>query len=586
MTGESVVLPSPDAGAHYTQGVAVSDNNSSTVGSYLASRLAEIGIERYFAVPGDYNLVLLDELLTEQRLQMVGCCNELNAGYAADGYARATNGPAAAVVTYSVGGLSLVNAVAGAYAEDLPLIAISGGPNSNSTSDYELLHHTLGEVDYQYVRDMYARVTALAVMVMHPHEAPGQIDHAIDTALITRKPVYIEIATNIASSPISAPFPRRLGERAGSDPNALASAVDAAAALIGDALKPVVVAGVKLRSFGAEAAFAQLADASGQAVAVMPNAKGFFDETHDAYIGTYWGPVSSPGCAEIVESADLVLYAGGTFTDYTTVGHAVSIDRSKSIDVRPDHVVMPTGTFTDVVIDEFLSALAGRVEPNSTSLDAYRRLAPSGSTEPAADLEAPLTTRVLFDRIERLIDGNTTVIAETGDSWFNGVGLQLPSGARFEIQMQYGSIGWSVGATLGVALGTPDRRVVALIGDGSFQLTAQELSTMIRSGAQPLIFLINNGGYTIEVEIHDGPYNTIKNWDYAGLITALDAGDGRGLGLTATTPGELDDAIERAEGHSGPVLIECAIGRDDCSGELLAWGAHVAKNNGRPPRVL
>ena len=151
--------------------------HNSTVGQYLAARLAEVGIRHFFTVPGDYNLILLDELLKNDHLQMISCCNELNAGYAADGYSRSTEGPAVAVVTYSVGGLSLLNAVAGAYAEDIPLIAVSGGPNTNSTSEYELLHHTLGKVDYDYQREIFSRVTAEAVIVQHPSEAPAQIDH-------------------------------------------------------------------------------------------------------------------------------------------------------------------------------------------------------------------------------------------------------------------------------------------------------------------------------------------------------------------------------------------------------------------------
>jgi TPP-dependent 2-oxoacid decarboxylase len=132
--------------------------------------------------------------------------------------------------------------------------------------------------------------------------------------------------------------------------------------------------------------------------------------------------------------------------------------------------------------------------------------------------------------------------------------LDLPSGARFEIQMQYGSIGWSVGATLGYCLGSRDRKVLAMIGDGSFQLTAQEMSTMIRYGVKPIIFLINNGGYTIEVEIHDGPYNKIKNWNYAGLMEVFNAGDGKGRGWQAGTNGELDQAITEAQDHDGPAL--------------------------------
>ena len=159
-----------------------------SVGEYLATRLEQVGIRHYFAVPGDFNLLLLDQLLKNPRLQFVGCCNELNAGYAAEGYAR-SNGIGALVVTYSVGGLSALNAVACAYAEDLPVIAIVGGINSESAPDGRLIHHALGEVRYDYQRQIYAHVTAGAFAVRHLDEAPAVIDRAIDTALRHRKPV-------------------------------------------------------------------------------------------------------------------------------------------------------------------------------------------------------------------------------------------------------------------------------------------------------------------------------------------------------------------------------------------------------------
>ncbi len=184
-----------------------------------------------------------------------------------------------------------------------------------------------------------------------------------------------------------------------------------------------------------------------------------------------------------------------------------------------------------------------------------------------------------------MLTPNCTVIAETGDSWFYGMRLKLPEGARFEIQMQYGSIGWAVGATLGYTAGS-DRRTIAFIGDGSFQLTAHEVSTIIRYGFNPIVFLINNGGYTIEVEIHDGPYNAIKKWGYADLVDVFNAEDGNGWSARATTQNELDAAITQAVAHNGPSLIEVAIDRDDCSKHLLEWGRHVAANNGRPPRSV
>ena len=560
-------------------------DNSTTVGSYLASRLEEIGLKHYFAVPGDYNLVLLDKLLENKNLKMISCCNELNAGYAADGYCRATGGASAVFVTYSVGGLSLLNAVAGAYAEDLPMIAVSGGPNTNSEAEFEMLHHTLGLLDYDYQRDIFSKVTAEAVTIHDPREAPTQIDHAIQTALRFRKPVYIEIACNIADAVTSAPNVRSFGGPTASDPLSLNAAVDRAVELLNAATKPVLVAGVKLRSFGAEANFQKLADASGYAIASMPNAKGFFNEQHPHYMGIYWGPVGTPGCGEIVDSSDLCLFAGGTFTDYTTTGHAALINPDKVIQARPNSVVFPNQTFSNVKLTEFLELLATKLKPNDGSMIAYNRIKEEVTPLRPGTPETELSTRQLFSRIQQMLDPDSAVIAETGDSWFNGMQLNLPEGARFEVQMQYGSIGWSVGATLGYSVGAPDRRPIALIGDGSFQLTAQEVSTIIRYGLKPIIFLINNGGYTIEVEIHDGPYNTIKNWNYAELVHVFNSEDGNGFSCKASTEGELEEAIKQATAHDGPALIEVLIHRDDCSKDLLVWGGHVAKNNGRPPRV-
>ncbi|QDT93501.1 thiamine pyrophosphate-binding protein [Gimesia algae] len=559
-------------------------DNSTTVGSYLASRLEEIGMKHYFAVPGDYNLVLLDKLLENKNLEMISCCNELNAGYAADGYCRATGGASAVFVTFSVGGLSLLNAVAGAYAEDLPLIAVSGGPNTNSEAEFEMLHHTLGLLDYDYQRDIFSKVTAEAVTIHDPREAPTQIDHAIQTALRFRKPVYIEIACNIADAVTSAPNVRSFGGPTASDPLSLNAAVDRAVELLSAASKPVLVAGVKLRSFGAEANFQKLADACGYAIASMPNAKGFFNEQHSHYMGIYWGPVGTPGCGEIVDSSDLCLFAGGTFTDYTTTGHAALINPSKVIQARPNSVVFPNQTFSNVKLTEFLEMLAKKLKPNDGSMIAYNRIKEEIAPLRPGTPETELSTRQLFSRIQQMLGPDSAVIAETGDSWFNGMQLDLPEGARFEVQMQYGSIGWSVGATLGFCVGAPDRRPIALIGDGSFQLTAQEVSTIIRYGLKPIIFLINNGGYTIEVEIHDGPYNTIKNWNYAELVHVFNAEDGNGFSCKARTEGELDEAIKQATAHDGPALIDVLIHRDDCSKNLLVWGGHVAKNNGRPPR--
>ncbi len=557
--------------------------NRTTVGGYLATRLTQVGLRHYFAIPGDYNLALFDRLLENQDLAMISCCNELNAGYAADGYARA-HGAAAMLVTYSVGGLSAINAVAGHYAEDLPVIVISGGVNTHSEPENQILHHSLGEVRYDYVRQMFKPVTVEAVNIRFVEEAPAQIDRALATCLARRKPVYLEIACNIANQEVPAPKPYPFHSQPSSDPAALAEAVEHAAAMLNAAVKPVAVGGSKLRMAGALKAFREFVEASGYAAAVMPNAKGFFPETHPNFIGIYWGPVSSPGTESIVESADVYLFAGPVLSDYASCGHTVEISAAKLILAGPDFVRLSGATYNEVRLDEFLTALAGKVKPNQTSLETFNRVRTETVPEPPINREARIQTRRLFAQIQGMLDANTTLIAETGDSWFNAMNLKLPEGCTFEIQMQYGSIGWSVGAALGYQLARPERRVIACVGDGSFQMTAQEVSTAIRYGLKPIIFLMNNGGYTIEVEIHDGPYNAIKNWNYADLVKVFNADDGHGWGYRVTTEGGAEEAIKKALSHDGLSLIEVVLDRDDCSRDLLEWGARVAANNSRPPR--
>jgi pyruvate decarboxylase len=219
-----------------------------TVGSYLAERLQQIGLSHHFAVAGDFNLVLLDQLLSIKKLQQVYCCNELNCGYSAEGYARA-RGAAAAVVTFSVGGLSAINAIGGAYAENLPVILVSGAPNSNDRATEHLIHHTLATHDWSYQFEIAKKLTCAAVSVTSATEAPQQIDRAIRSALRHKKPAYIEIACNIASAPCAAPGPISaiLGEEP-SDPATLRAAIAAAAEFLLAKQKPILLIGSKLRA--------------------------------------------------------------------------------------------------------------------------------------------------------------------------------------------------------------------------------------------------------------------------------------------------------------------------------------------------
>ena len=555
-----------------------------TIGTYLAERLSQIGLKHYFAVAGDYNLVLLDQLLTNKSMDQIYCSNELNCGFSAEGYARA-RGAGAAVVTFSVGALSALNAIGGAYAENLPVILISGTPNSNDRSTGHLLHHTLGTHDFLYQLEIAKKLTCAAVSITSAIDAPEQIDYAIQAALREKKPAYIGIACNIAAAPCAAPGPiSALINEDPSDRETLTAAVTAAAEFLSGKKKPVLLIGSKLRAAGAERQAVELANALGCSVAVMAAAKSFFPEEHPQYVGTYWGGVSTPGAQAIVDWSDSIICIGALFNDYSTAGWTAMPHGPGVMLADPSHICFEGHDFSRIHLRDFLSALAKKVGKRDATMIEYARIRSQKLTEHPLAPDVKLMRSEMVRQIRPLVTAGTTVIAETGDSWFNGIALALPDGARFEVEMQWGHIGWSVPASFGYALGAPDRRVIALIGDGAFQLTAQEVAQMIRQKLPIIIFLMNNHGYTIEVEIHDGPYNNIKNWDYAGLIKVFNAEDGHGVGMRANNGGELAAAIETAlANRDGPTLIECMLDRDDCTPDLISWGHLVAAANGRAP---
>lgn len=561
---------------------------SGTLGGHLARRLVQIGVRDVFSVPGDFNLTLLDHLIAEPELNLVGCCNELNAGYAADGYAR-SRGVGACAVTFTVGGLSVLNAIAGAYSENLPVICIVGGPNSNDYGTNRILHHTVGLPDFSQELRCFQTITCNQAVVNNLDDAHELIDTAISTALKESKPCYISISCNLPGIPhptfAREPVPFFLAPKV-SNQLALEAAVEAAAIFLNRAVKPVLVGGPKLKVSKAQQAFMKLADACGYPVAVMPSGKGLVPEHHPQFIGTYWGAVSTSFCGEIVESADAYLFAGPIFNDYSSVGYSLLIKKEKAIVAQPNRVTIGDGpSFGWVFMADFLSELAKKLKKNTTALENHQRIFVPHGVPLKCERDEPLRVNVLFKHIQAMLTGDTAVLSETGDSWFNCQKLHLPKNCGYEFQMQYGSIGWSVGATLGYAQAARDKRVIACIGDGSFQVTAQDVSTMIRYRQRTIIFLINNGGYTIEVEIHDGPYNVIKNWNYTAFVDAIHNGEGKCWTAKVRTEDELTEAIEKATGEHKDSLcfIEVLVHKDDTSKELLEWGSRVASANGRPP---
>ena len=540
-----------------------------TVGSYLVERLEEIGLKHIFGVPGDYILEFFD-LLLASKIELVGTCNELNAGYAADGYAR-INGVGAACVTYGVGGFSLTNAVAGAMAERIPLVVISGGPMTGRRGPDYMLHHTLP--DSEAVAHALATVTLASLVLKDPARAPGQIDHAIRTCLQKRGPVYIELPTDMVNRPCQPPGPLEVRTSPVTDPQALQNAVRAITARMSKtAGSSVVWVGHEASCCKAEAGLLKLLDHLGLPVLISRQGKGAADESHPSYAGLYRGGGSHAGPGRLFESAATVLNLGVWPTSINTGGYSAALQPERMINAAMGRVELDGQVFEPVGLDELIPALlealpAGRLDQSAFSHPLKDR--PAGfDLKP----EAKLSADRFFERLSYFLGPKHVVMPDTGAPMISTVEMPLAPGCGYVQQAYYLSIGYTVPAALGVALADRGRRPVVLVGDGSFQMTAQEVSSMIRLGLNPIVIVWNNDGYQVERIIHDGPFNDLQNWSYAKAPEFF----GGGWGMRVTTEGELDLALTRADAEPDSLaLIELVTKRWDLTQPMARAYEHM-----------
>lgn len=521
---------------------------SQTVIQHVLSRLHDIGIGHVFGVPGDYSFAVSDAVCEDPRLQWVGCCNELNAAYAADGYAR-IRGAAALSTTFGVGELSAINGVAGAYAEHLPLFHLVGMPGMPTQAARALMHHTLGDGQYDTYRRMSEPVVC-AHAVLTPRNVVDETERLIAEALYHRRPVYMGFAADQAVQPArGSAVPCAAGA---SDPQALAAAVDAVAAALDGAQTACALPGMLVQRIGAHAALQRFIDATGLPFATMFMAKSVLDEQHPQYVGIYDGALMNEAVRAFVEGAGRVLVIGSPLTDFNTGAFTARLDPRRTITLAHHHAVVDGKTYADVELGELLQALARRV-----SQRRWETLAPSALGPVEGHGDAPITPEALYPRWQAFLQQEDIVVAETGTVSM-GLGFaRLPRGASFHNQTLWGSIGWATPAALGLALAAPKRRLLLFTGEGSHQLTAQEIGQFGRLGLKPIVFVLNNGGYLIERLLNRDPaiaYNDVAPWRYHELPHALGC-DGW-FTVRVATCGELDAALQRAATEDCGVYIE------------------------------
>ncbi len=537
-----------------------------TLGSYLVHRLEEAGVGHVFGVPGDYVLDFLDQI-THSSLCWVGTCNELNAGYAADGYAR-LHGLGVAVVTYDVGGFSILNAVAGAYAEMVPLVVVSGAPPALRRQTGAMVHHLTS--DYRLQFDIFRKVTVDAAMLIDPQTAPDEIDRVLAACLTHKRPVYLELPMDMAQIACRAPQPLVLLPPPASDPEALAECVAEAARCLNAARHPVVLAGVELPRFGLAEAALRMIEKVELPYATMVSSKSALPELHPQFIGLYQGGLSRDDVRQEIESADCVLALGVWMTDLDTGGFSVKIEPGQLISANNGSVRIGFHRYPGVRLTDFLAALEPALTPR-TFTDSHPRQPMRMKSCFDSQPEAPLTVRRFFTRLDSFLNDDMILLVEPGDAVCAAPDLYIEEPENFIAQAYYLSIGYCTPAALGVSLARPHKRAVVLTGDGAFQMTAQEVSTFLRQNCPAIFFVLNNRGYMIERKLHaDGLYNDIGNWQYSRLPDVFGAG---AVTRRVTTEGELEEALTAAltERHKF-IFIELCVPDGDCSVALDALG--------------
>ncbi len=542
----------------------MSTDKFDSIGQYLLNKLYAEGVKHIFGIPGDYVLGFYD-LLYKSPITHIGTTREDTAAFAADGYARCS-GIGGLAVTYGVGALNTVNAIAGAYAESSPVIVISGAPGVREQSDDPLIHHRFGPFTFQ--REIFERITCTTVVLDDPVIAFRQIDHAIAAAKRFCKPVYIEIPRDVVLAE-GYPLPTEEGGRFASDPTALAEAVAESLELMAKAVSPAIIAGVELHRRGLQESLLALVERTGLPVAATMTGKSVITERHPAYLGIYEGALGSEYSRYVVEQSDLLLMLGVTLNDIDTGIYTAKLDPQHMIRAAQNEVVISSHRYPKVLLRDFLTALVASVH---TRPEKFKSAAPALNANDFPGPERPITTDRLIARLNQALSSEFIVVSDVGDCLFAAIDLQVHEQTEFLSSSFYATMGFAVPAALGAQIASPDRRALILVGDGAFQMTGTELASHARFGLAPIVIVFNNQGYSTERCILEGRFNDISSWRFDRLGEVF----GPLQGFEAATEQAFEQALLTALGNRDkPSLINVHLASDDASAAMKRLGEHL-----------
>ncbi len=540
-----------------------------TIGGYLLKRLQDYNIRHVFGIPGDYVLGFYSQL-ERSPIEAIGCTREDNAGFAADAYAR-VNGMGAVCVTYCVGGLSICNAIAGAYAEKSPVVVITGSPGVSERFNNPLLHHMVRDFRTQF--EVFEKLCVAGTELNDAPTALREIDRVLDAVARFKRPGYIEIPRDMVNVAPTAPHTFQHTDAA-SDPDVLHEAVDEAVRIINASRKPVIIAGVELHRFGLQDELLQLAEGSQIPITVTMLGKSVVRETHPLFAGLYGGAMGKEEVTQFVEESDCVLLLGTFMSDINLGIYTANLDPAKCVYVTSEQMRIHHHHYHGVELGDFLRELSRR-RPNPPRRTPPPTAKQCGETFELRPAE-PMRIERLIARLNEALDDNTMVIADVGDSLFAATDLVVKQRTEFISPAYYTSMGFGTPATLGALTARPDLRAVLLVGDGAFQMTGTELSTIVRRGLNPIVIVLDNKGYGTERLLHPGKYkyNDIHPWHYHKLPEVY----GGGTGYEVRTEGEFDTALRTAWADtSGMSLIQVHLPQDDGSQALRRLGEKLSK---------
>ncbi|TVY83891.1 Pyruvate decarboxylase [Lachnellula suecica] len=564
------------------------------VGSYLFQRLKQLGVNSVFGVPGDYELMLLD-LVPEAGLTWRGNPNELNAGYAADGYAR-VNGVGAVVTTFGPGELSNMCPIAGSYTEFVPVVHIVGYPTEAAQHGKNIMHHSLGEVGdgkFNVYHEMSKHITCASAVLHDAKTAASEIDKLLNAMLLNSQPVYLGLPTDIAmqkTPAINLKFPLTT-ELVPNKPELQSFVVEKIREMMGKAENPIILVDgsmyfyaffmspVLITLTNADTARNRLLKETKALIATTgfpyfatAMSKGFIPENLPTFGGVYGGAGTLPEAKKVVESSDCTLWLGsyparpifGVSNSIYSGEFTEKINENTTVDFQRFFVKVG-GVRFDVKMKYVLDALVEDLKKKPLS---YKTKSSMGSY---------------------LQDGDF-VITETGTSAFGipGSSLQHISDIQMFNQTIFGSIGFASGAAVGAFVAGKEagtvKRNILITGEGSLQLTVQAFSDLLRHEVHPTVFVLNNGGYTVERLIHgmEASYNTVPVWDYGKLFRAFGP-DFKTRQYTVKTPDELDAlfADEEFKSSSCAQIVELFLGKHDAPLAMKLTTAAIEEFNKR-----